>query len=78
MISDLIQVLNLDYILLNKLTSEVKGLKTTYKKSNISLYELIKRPDFSYQDLKQYIEAYELDDFWQEKINIKIKYMLVK
>ena len=48
---------------LNKLTSEVKGLKTTYKKSNISLYELIKRPDFSYQDLNQYIDAYELDDF---------------
>ena len=61
-------------MLKNKLTSEVKGLKTTYKKSNISLYELIKRPDFSYQDLKQYIDAYELDDFWQEKINIKIKY----
>ena len=61
-------------MLKNKLTSEVKGLKTTYKKSNISLYELIKRPDFSYQDLIQYIDAYELDDFWQEKINIKIKY----
>ncbi|MGL5591495.1 MAG: tRNA uridine-5-carboxymethylaminomethyl(34) synthesis enzyme MnmG [Mycoplasmoidaceae bacterium] len=61
-------------MLKNKFTSEIKDLNNTYKKSNMSLYDLIKRPDFTYQDLKQYIDAYELDDFWQEKINIKIKY----
>ncbi|MGL5640235.1 MAG: tRNA uridine-5-carboxymethylaminomethyl(34) synthesis enzyme MnmG [Mycoplasmoidaceae bacterium] len=61
-------------MLKNRFTSEVKDLNNTYKKSNMSLYDLIKRPDFTYEDLKQYIDAYELDHFWEEKINIKIKY----
>ena len=61
-------------MLKNKLTSDVKGLKTTHKKSNISLYEVIKSADLSYEELKQYNDAYEWDELWQEKINMKIKY----
>lgn len=58
-----------------KTLSSCKGMKINFKKTNVTLYELLKRQDYSFNDIEQYLDNKNLlNDIWKEKIDIKIKY----
>ncbi len=61
-------------ILKNNKINIIKDKKFDFKKMDISLYELIKKQEYTYQDVQPYLEFEELDDYWEEKINISIKF----
>lgn len=55
--------------------SKVKDFNYSSKKTNTTLYEILKRQDYKFVDVEKYlINKNLLDDFWKEKIDIKIKY----
>lgn len=61
---------------LKKLTlSNCKGFKFDSKKTNVTMYEILKRQDYSFKDVEPYLKIeHNLDEFWKQKIDIKIKY----
>ncbi len=61
---------------LKKMTlSDCKGLKFESKKTNIFLYDILKRPEYSINDILPFFDKkYNLNEFWRQKIDIKIKY----
>lgn len=55
--------------------SKCKGFKFDSKKTNVTLYEILKRQDYNFNDVEPYIKTkHNLNDYWKDKINIKIKY----
>ncbi len=52
----------------------IKDKKFDFKKMDISLYELIKKQDYCFEDVKKYLPFEPLDSYWEEKINIRIKF----
>lgn len=55
--------------------SKVKGFDYPSKKTNTTLLEILKRQDYMFNDVEPYLKNKNLlDDFWKEKIDIKIKY----
>ena len=56
--------------------SKCKGLKINSRKTNISIYEILKRQDYCFNDIEPFLNLKNdiLDEKWKEKIDIKIKY----
>ncbi len=52
----------------------IKDKKFNFKKIDISLYELIKKQNYFYEDIEKYLNFKPLDNIWKEKINIQIKF----
>ena len=71
---------------LNKFNKTLQELKTSTlkntkdfeynsRKTNITLYEILKRPDYSFKDIEKFlVNKNTLDDFWKDKVDIAIKY----
>lgn len=58
----------------NTQLSKVKGIKINYKKTNITLYDLLKIQEYSYKDVSNLLELKPLNDEWSNKLDITIKY----
>ena len=55
--------------------SKVKNFNYPSKKTNTTFYEILKRQDYKFTDVENFLNNKNLlDDFWKEKIDIKIKY----
>ncbi|MEG1150858.1 MAG: tRNA uridine-5-carboxymethylaminomethyl(34) synthesis enzyme MnmG [Malacoplasma sp.] len=55
--------------------SSINDLDFNFKKIDISLYELLKKQNFYYEDVEKYLDLpFSFEDRWKEKINIRIKY----
>lgn len=61
---------------LKKMTlSNCKGFKFDSKKTNVSMYDILKRQEYNFKDVEPYLNLNkEISDIWKQKINIKIKY----
>ncbi|MCF0218021.1 MAG: tRNA uridine-5-carboxymethylaminomethyl(34) synthesis enzyme MnmG [Malacoplasma sp.] len=54
---------------------DLKGFVYPSKKTNTFVFEILKRPEYSYRDLESYIEnKFEFDSVWKDKIDINIKF----
>lgn len=55
--------------------ASIKNIPIKFRKSNITLYDLLKNPEYSYKNIEPFLNIkIEIDDFWKEKIDIRIKY----
>lgn len=62
-------------ILNNHKIIEIKNkINFDFKKKDITLFELLKKQEYSYNDIESFFNFEELDEYWKEKINIKIKF----
>ncbi|MDE5545262.1 MAG: tRNA uridine-5-carboxymethylaminomethyl(34) synthesis enzyme MnmG [Malacoplasma sp.] len=59
----------------NSTLKSTKNFDYTSRKTNITLYEILKRPDYSFKDIEKFLVCKNLlDDYWKDKIDISIKY----
>lgn len=59
----------------NKTLKNIKDFNYDSKKTNITFYEILKRQDYSFNDVEKYLDNKNLlDDFWKSKVDINIKY----
>ncbi len=65
---------NIEILKNNKIIELKDKIKFDFKKMDITLYELLKKQDYIFQDIEPYFEFEKLDEYWKEKINIKIKF----
>lgn len=53
----------------------VKEFKYNSRKTNTTLYEILKRPDYSFVDMEPFLKNKNvLDEYWKDKVDIYIKY----
>ena len=52
----------------------ITNFKSDFRKSNMTIYELLKTQKYNYQSIEKYLILDELDENWKNKINISIKY----
>ena len=72
-IEELINYLKNNYLTPKKVTNEyLESINTPTLKDRISLYDILKRPEVSYEDIKEFIpKAYDLEVIDEVEINIK-------
>lgn len=54
--------------------NNIKDLKNNFRKSNMTVYELLKTQNFDYQSIEKFLKLEKMNDTWKNKINIAIKY----
>lgn len=55
--------------------SDCKGFKFDSKKTNVSMYDILKRQEYSFQDIEPYLKLdKKISNILKQKIDIKIKY----
>ncbi len=72
-IEELINYLKNNYLTPKKVTNEyLESINTPTLKDRISLYDILKRPEVSYEDIKEFIpKSYDLEVIDEVEINIK-------
>lgn len=65
---------NIEILQNHKITEIKDKINFDFKKMDITLYELLKKQEYTFQDIETFFDFENLDDYWKEKINIKIKF----